>query len=260
MDEADSTHGKTRNRRGLAVPGLLACLIVSALAFSAAESAAAAECPADYCTERATNENGFYLLMIPAGGIALIAPSLADCKWEVEAQFSDGSPTEFYSFDASKSFQSSHTFPEPGVYFVDIYATEGVHGGDSTPCPDLHIQAKVTYPEPAAKETGEPGPEQPLAHPPAGGGAVAGSQPPAGAPPAGSSPVPYWRACGGGVRAHLVSCPKARKVIRAARDLLSRARLARGAVFQAGGFSCRLRHGTAGSVSCRRGRQRVLGT
>ena len=74
----------------------------------------------------------------------------------------------------------------------------------------------------------------------------------------------FWRDCGNDIRAHRLPCPKARRVIGAARSILTRARpserLAQGAVFKAEGFSCRLRDDAAGSVSCWRGRQRALGT
>lgn len=242
---------------------LLAVLMVGLITQADLPRADAA-CEADYCTERTTNEDGFYLLTIPAGGIALIpgGSALADCKWEVEAQFSDGSPPETYFFDATQPFQSSHTFPEPGVYFVDIYATEGVHGAGPSKCPDLHIQAKVTYPEPP-QEPEEPGPEGPGISS-SGGGAAATAQPPVIVPAPQPEASTFWRDCGGGVLAHRVPCPKARRVIGAARSLLAHARpsdrLAEGAIFKAAGFSCRLRKGDATSVSCRRGRQRVLGT
>lgn len=245
----------------------LLALLMAGLIAQADPPRADAACEADYCTERTTNKDGFYLLMIPAGGIGLIEPPLADCRWEkVEAQFSDGSPPEFFSFDATKEFKSSHTFPEPGVYFVDIYATEGIHSDGPSECPELHIQAKVTYPEPPPpKEPKEPQPEGPKAPPPAsagGGSASAGT--PAAPRPASPALDRFWRECGGGVLAHRVRCPKARRVIGAARSLLARARssdrLTAGAVFEAAGFSCRLRKGDATSVSCRRARQRVLGT
>jgi hypothetical protein len=248
-----------RRRGRLAIPPVLAALAAS-LAFLPAW-ASAAECPADKCFEFTTSPNGVYVLTIPARGIALIpgGSGLADCKWSVKAEFGDGSEPEELEFDASKAFTSSHTFPAPGVYIVDIYATEGIHAGSSTACPDLHIQAKVTYPEPVPEESEEPAPEGPGAQAPGGGGgAAAATQAPAGAaapaPPPGS---PYWKACGGVARAHLVACRKAKRVIRAARSLLSRARLEQGASFKAAGFGCRLRGN--GDLACQRGKQRVLG-
>jgi hypothetical protein len=247
-----------RGRRWLGVPVLLLALTAAMMIAAPAERAGAAECPADYCTERTTDANGNYFLTIPAGGISLIpgGAALADCKWQVEVQFSDGSEPEELVFDATKEFKSSHQFPEPGLYLVDIYATKGVHSGGSSECPDLHIQAKVTYPEPPPpKETEEPPQGGPGAQAPGGGAAAAAGTAAAPSPP----PAPYWQACGGGMRAHLLTCRKARAVLAAARDLLSRAGLAHGGTFKAAGFSCSRRGGSSGAISCRRGRQRVLG-
>jgi hypothetical protein len=252
----------TDRRRGrLAIPPTLAAIAAS-LALIGAAGASAAECPADYCTERTTMPNGIFELKIPPKYIAFIpiegSSELVDCTWQVRVDFGDGSEPEKLEFDASKEFSASHQFPEPGVYYVEIYAEEGIHAGNKTECPDEHIQAKVTYPEPPPKETEEPGTEGPGTQPPGGGGgAVAAATPPPAAAPT-PAPGPPWRACGGGIRAHLVACRRAKRVIRAARAFLSRAKLEQGASFQAAGFSCRLRGN--GNLSCRRGRQRVLGT
>jgi hypothetical protein len=258
MAEADPGQTVERRWRRLAIPVLVLGLIAAPAIVSPAERAAAAECPADYCLELKTNANGIYVLTIPAEGIALMpgGSALADCIWQVEAQFSDGSEPETYVFDATKEFKSSHKFPEPGVYYVDIYATEGVHGDGPSECPDRHIQAKVTYPEPPPPKE-EPEPEEPGAQLPPGSPASPASPLSSSTAPssAGSHEAPYWRACGTGVRAHRVTCRKARQVIREARDFLARARLKQGASFKAAGFNCRLRRG---SLSCRRGPQSVL--
>src|SRR5262249_16485847 len=105
MIEVQSGQGRGRGLRRIAAGSAL-ILAAMTLSLTPAESAGAAECPADYCTERVTNSEGFYLLAIPAYGITFVpgGAALADCKWEVEAQFSDGSPAEHYTFDATKSF------------------------------------------------------------------------------------------------------------------------------------------------------------
>lgn len=258
MTEAESTNEGCHRGRAVAVLLVLAATATSIALLPA--TASAAECDADYCTERTTNSNGVYILVIPAGGIALVpgGSAFADCKWNVKADFGDGSEPEELEFDAAKEFRSSHKFPEPGIYYVDIHASNGVHAGDLTKCPDLHIRAKVTYPEPPPEETEEPGPEGPGAQAPGGGDAVVAIQPPVAAAGPTPQPSPYWRACGGGVRAHLVACRRAKQVLRTARALLSGARLEQGATFRAAGFSCRAR--ANGDLACRRGQRRVLGT
>jgi hypothetical protein len=256
MAEVDSTNRRCRRRAGLVIVLVLGAMAVGA-AFVPA-GASAAECPADRCFEFTTNARGIYVLSIPAGGIAFLGGAeLGDCKWQVKVEFSDGSPPEELEFDAAKAFVSSHQFPAPGVYLVDIHATEGVHEADQAKCPDLYIQAKVTYPTPPPpKEEEKPAPEGPGVQAPGGGSVPAATQTPSDATPQ-TDPDPYWQACGSGVRAHLVPCSRAKRVIRAARSLLARARLEKGATFTAARFSCRLR--ANGGVACRRGRQRVLG-
>ncbi|HEY7255837.1 MAG TPA: hypothetical protein VH476_04060 [Solirubrobacterales bacterium] len=214
---------------------------------------------AAFCLDANTNASGFYGLFIPANYIQSQeggAP-LDNCTWQVEADYGDGSPPGKYVFEEDKLFTAGHTFPEPGVYDVVINATEGQHI-DESPCPDLLIEATITYPEPPPQEEAEEAaPGGPGAEAPGGGGGAPAAPPPAGTPPPAPPHQPYWSGCGGGVRAHLIACRKAKRVIRSARAFLSRARLEQGASFRAAGFTCRLRGN--GDVACRRGRQRVLG-
>jgi len=219
---------------------------------------ASAACPVDYCTAITTDSNGLATLKIPGKLVRLGYPQLQECTWDVVAEYGDGSPDGSYAFSEAIGLEAEHVYPEPGVYTFDAVAENGLHDGTSEPCPDVHIQATVTFhdPTPPVKDPEEPAPEEGPATPP-GGGAPA-SQPPVAAPPA-AAPA-YWRGCGHGVRTHLVTCRKARKVVAAAGEHVTRARPPQGAVFQASGFSCRLRQGPTGLyLSCRRGSQRVLG-
>jgi hypothetical protein len=244
----------------------LLALLLGALALGGPARADAA-CEAEYCTTAMTEPDGRYQLDIAPHLVGFFYPTLAGCTWDVEAQYGDGSAPGEYVFSEAEGLEADHTYPEPGVYTFHAYATNGVHDGTSEECPALHIEATVIYPEPTPpKEPEEPGPEEPVKQPTAGSG---GGAPPMAATPA--APMPpspavdrFWRECGGGVLAHRVPRSKARRVIRAARSLLASARsperLAEGAIFKAAGFTCRLRKGDAGSVSCWRGRQRVSGT
>ncbi len=245
-----------------------AILLLTLLGALALPSPAQADpaCEADKCLTVVTKPDGSYTLAIPGNAIGFFYEELDGCTWNVEAQYGDGSEPGEYVFSETDGLEAEHTYPAPGVYTFDAYATEGLHDGTSEACPDLHIQATVTYPEPPPpKEPEEPEPEEPVKVP-AGGSGVAAS--PQVQPPDIQLPAPaidrFWRDCGKDVRAHRLPCPKARRVIGAARSILARARpserLAQGAVFKAEGFSCRLRDDAAGSVSCWRGRQRALGT
>jgi hypothetical protein len=244
---------------------ILLLLLLGALALPSPAQADPA-CEADYCTIAVTKPDGRYQLTIPPHVVGFFFEELAGCTWTaVEAQYGDGSEAGEYEFGDAEGLEAEHTYPEPGVYIFHAYATEGLHDGTSEACPDFHVQATVTYPEPPPLEPEEPEPEEPVRGP-AGGSAVAA--PPQIQLPDLQLPVPaterFWRDCGKDIRAHRVPCPRARRVIAAARSILTRARpserLAQGAVFKAGGFSCRLRDDAAGSVSCWRGRQRALGT
>jgi hypothetical protein len=207
-----------------------------------------------------TEPDGRATLKIPGKLVRFAYPQLKECTWEVEAEYGDGSPNGSYVFSEAIGLEAEHTYPEPGVYTFDAYATHGEHDGTSEPCPDVHVEATVVYPDSTPpEEPEEPAPEGPGVQAPGGGSsAAAATQPPAAAEPPATQPNPYWRACGGGIRVHLVACHRAKQVIRAARDLLSRARLEQGASFKAAGFSCRLLGN--GDLACRRGKQRVLGT
>jgi hypothetical protein len=235
---------------------VLPALITGFMAFSAAPKASAAGCEADYCTIVVTEPDGRATLKIPGKLVRIAYPELKECTWEVEAQYGDGSPPGSYVFSEAIGLEAEHTYPEPGTYTFNGYATKGMHDGTSEPCPDVHIEATVIYTDPNPPE--EPEPEGVKPPPSGGGGSPAVTLPPVTFPPLESpKPIPYWKACGGGVRAHQVACRKAKQVVRSARSVLSRTRPEQGATFTAAGFSCRLHKG--GSISCRRGAQRVLG-
>ncbi len=208
-----------------------------------------AACEVDFCTTGTTDPSGVYQLDVTPAAIAFGFPALTDCVWEdVEADFGDGSPNGEYEFDAAVGISESHQFPAPGVYTVHVYAREGTHSGSGGPCPDMEIEAVVTYPPPAPPPTPPPG-------------ETGGS----GAPPAPAGPSteqravdpPYWRNCGA-IRAHAVYCKKARRVAGTARAFISRARLAKGATFRAAGFSCKLRQSGKRPLACRQGPKRIL--
>jgi hypothetical protein len=258
MAEVESTNERSPRWRAVAILLLLAAL-AAGLALISPPPASAAECEADYCTTVFTEPDGRATLTIPGGLVRFAYPALKECTWEVEAQYGDGSPSGSYVFSEAIGLEAEHTYPQPGVYVFNAYAAQGMHDGTSEPCPDVRIEATVVYPDstPPPEETEEPGPEGPGVQAPGGEVAAAPTQPPAGA--ASPTPLPtYWRACGGGVRAHLAGCRRAKEVIRAAKGLLSQARLEQGATLRAAGFSCRLRGD--GDLACRRGKQRVLGT
>jgi hypothetical protein len=242
-------------------------LLLTVLGTLALPSPAQADpvCEADECLTVITQPDGSYTLAIPGNLIGFVHEELDGCTWAVEAQYGDGSEPGEYVFSETDGLEAEHTYPAPGVYTFDAYATEGLHDGTSEACADLHVQATVIYPEPLPKEPEEPEVEEPLKVPAEGSGVAASppNQLPDIQPPAPATGR-FWRECGTDIRAHRLPCPKARRVIGAARSILFRARpskrLAQGAVFKAEGFSCRQRDDAAGSVSCWRGRQRALGT
>jgi hypothetical protein len=244
------------NWRRLAILALPVALAAIVLALLAAERASAAECKADFCTKVITEPDGRATLQIPGKLLRLRYPELQECTWKVSVEYGDGSPQGELTFSEAIGLEAEHTYPKPGAYTLNAFATEGVKEGTAEPCPDKHIEASVIFPEPAppVEVPEESGKEVRV---PGGGGPLV-------APPdvnftPGPTPVPRWRACGRGVRAHLVGCAKARKVIAAARGILSRESRSNDATVQASGFTCR-RRGGSGSLSCRRGPQRVLGT
>lgn len=247
----------------MAIRALLLASLLGVLALAGPARADAA-CEADYCTAAITDANGRYKLTIGPHSVGFFFPALAGCTWDIEAQYGDGSPPGDYVFSDADGLEAEHIYPDPGVYTFHAYATNGVHDGTAEECPDLHIEATVVHPDPPPPK--EPDPEEPVKQP--AGGSGGGNLPIVVVPVAPMAPSPaidrFWRDCNGGVLAHRVPCPRARRVVRAARSLLTRARsserLAEGAVFKAAGFSCRLRKDTDGSVSCWHGRQRVLGT
>jgi hypothetical protein len=258
MAEDESTNERCRRGRTIAI--LLALTATAAsLALLPTAAASAAGCEADYCTTLITEPDGRATLKIPGKLVRLVYPQLKECTWEVEAQYGDGSPSGSYVFSEAIGLEAEHTYPEPGEYTFNAYATHGMHDGTSEPCPDVHIEATVIYPKPPPppEEKEEPEAEGPGVLSPGGGSPAAAAQPLAPASVPTPQPIPYWRACSGGVRAHLVTCHRAKQVITAARKHLAMAGLERGATFMAAGFSCRLRGG--GKLACRRGKQRVLG-
>ncbi len=240
----------------------LPCLVLLLATVSPARAGAAVDCESAICItleEKLTNSHGQYNLFIPADYVGYEIPELNGCSWQVEAQFGDGSAPEHYEFHEEALFLASHLFPGPGHYQVVIDATEGKRS-DESKCPDVHIEVPVTFSAPPPpEETEEPTQEGPAVQVPGGGGATAANPGAASATVPTPGPNPYWRACGGGIRSHLVVCRRAQGVIAAARDFLSHVGPAQGGAFTAAGFSCRRRGGSPAAISCRRGRQRVLG-
>jgi len=257
MAEVEATHERCHRRRALAIL-LLAAAILAAPGLLRTAEAAAAGCEADYCTTVITDPDGRATLTIPGKLVRLAYPQLKECTWEVEARYGDGSPPGSYVFSETTGLEAEHTYPKPGTYTFNAYATNGMHDGTSESCPDVHIEATVIYPDSTPpEEEQEPGPGGPGVQVPGTGAGVAANPLPAGTPPM-SRATAYWQACGHGVRAHLVPCRRAKRVVRAARGLIPRAKLELGATFKAAGFSCRLR--ADGDVACRYGKQLVLGT
>ena len=120
-------------------------------------------CEADKCLTVVTKPDGSYTLAIPGNAIGFFYEELDGCTWNVEAQYGDGSEPGEYVFSETDGLEAEHTYPAPGVYTFDAYATQGLHDGTSEACPDLHVQATVTYPEPPPpKEPEEPEPEEPV--------------------------------------------------------------------------------------------------
>lgn len=244
---------RSRAALAAALAGLFALLML------AAPSRSAAACPTEpFCVT--TDANGTYVLKVPpASVIAYFKPEFAaleDCVWPVVVDFGDGSPDAIYEWVASTGLTGSHTFPAPGVYTVHIDATGGTHAESGEPCPDVHIVATVTYPEPASPPPGEPPLEEAAGGP---GGSPAGSiggggLPNVEAPAAGAAAPAFWRRCPHGVLTHQVSCRRGLVVVQ-----LALARLLGRGTARADGFVCHLRS-APGPVRCRRGPQRILAT
>jgi hypothetical protein len=247
---------------GAAVLAASVLLLTALLPTERAEGA----CTAEICMklDYVTNQEGLYVLVITPLMLEFVLPEeLRDCVWDVESQFSDGSPPEHYVFDAAKSFSAAHRFPERGTYLVTVHATNGIQADNGEPCPTIQIDATVLYPDPPPPPPPPP-PVEPRA-PPAGDPPAPPPQSPATRLAGDGDDAPqgpassYWRNCGA-IQAHAVSCKRARRVVRAARTTLSRARserLAEGATFRATGFSCRLRQSGPKPLACRLGKRRV---
>jgi hypothetical protein len=246
-----------------------------ALCLALAPGHAAAACPegVDFCGT--TNQQGTYVLYIPPFSVLSKFPgyeelaALEDCVWEVGVEFGDGSPGEVYTFDAAIGLTGSHTFPQPGTYFVEVHAREGKHAGSEEPCPDFDQTAGITYPEPPPQE--EPEEPQPPDPPDPPGPQNPPTGDPADATPAdpmtGLGPSPntttrssFWRSCGAGVRTHRVGCRRGRRVIRRAASAIARqpASFSGRLPGRAMGFACRLRLTPSREIACRRGSRRVL--
>jgi hypothetical protein len=254
-----------RRRRALLAAALLT--IVAALLASPGVSRADEKCADgnEYTFCKTTEKNGTYTLIVPKGDLlALLEPAFApykDCTWSVLADFGDET-TGDYVWDAEIGLTASHKFPAPGSYIVTVDATEGTHNQSGEPCPDLHLTAYVTYPEPVEEppeeepeEPGEEGP--PLEENPGGGGPTqsAGAQDAPGQLAAGTRSSPYWSRCGRGILAHRVRCRRARAVMREARPSLAQGLPAPVHVL---GFSCHLRPNAKRTIACRRGERRIL--
>jgi hypothetical protein len=247
-----------RRTATLAAGLVLAAATASLLAPTRAEAA----CPTKLCLN--TDAGGtVHLEVPPLSVVAFFYPEVApyeDCKWDVvNVEFGDGSPKETYVWDGTKSFVGSHTFPSPGVYTVQINATQGHHQPSGEPCPDFPVTATVTYPVPPPPPKEKP-PES--SETPTGNGQRPGGSNGSGGSstaeeerePGPSHPNLIWRLCGSDVYAHRVACAKARRVVKGALEKLSGPGSARVA-----GFRCRLNPDQPRPISCRRGTSRILG-
>ena len=169
----------------------------------------------DYCTPNGlTNTDGSYNLSIPADAIGFdIHGELDGCTWQRRSPVRRRVRTRRVRLQRDRRPRSRST-PIPATgglprrHLRDGRAPRRDLGSE---CPDLHIQATVTYPEPPPpKETEEPQQEGPGAGPgrrsaprpsPPGRGGRHGPEPPAG-------DRRFWRACGGGIRAHRAPLPQ----------------------------------------------------
>jgi hypothetical protein len=237
--------------------------VAGAVALTAPSADAAETCPTPpLCVE--TDANGLYVLHVPPLSlVAILYPEvapIADCYWTVvEVDYGDGSPGETYEWDATKEFNGSHTFPEPGTYTVQIDATRGHHVGSGEPCPDFPITATVTFREPPVEPP--PGPDPGGETPdPGGGQPPPAASPDTGAPllvpqlrPPGDEAISYWRRCRSKVLTHGVTCKKGRRVAGRARRKLAGRRSA-----SVAGFRCTLSPALPRPIDCRRGADRIV--
>ncbi|MFI5027379.1 MAG: hypothetical protein ACHQCF_00175 [Solirubrobacterales bacterium] len=246
---------------------LAAGLTATAAATAAllAPTSAIAACPTQPLCFR-TDEHGTYRLHLPPlASLATFEPKVVeveDCNWaNVAVNFGDGGPGETVTWDATKEFTGSHTFPHPGEYTVQIDATQGHHQPSGEPCPDLPITATVTFPTPTPPPKEEPkeesretpketGPKPGDSH---GSGGSSGTKQEEGEKGA-SHPILLWHRCGSDVYAQGVACTRARKVIKGALKKLTK----RGSAPVAG-FRCRLNPDEPRPISCHRGSSRILG-
>jgi hypothetical protein len=244
--------------------GAVLIALLAGVAIMFLPAPARASCSADYCLSFyvSTDSSGTYTLEIPPGFIGgTVLKGLGDCEWEAKADFGDGSPQAQYTFSAEAGLTASHTFPPYGTYLVQIDAINGHHTASKGElCPSIHIEATVTYSEPASPPPGEPPSEKPT------GGPSGGSQ--GGHGPSVSPNVevgggdqqqtragqPFWRRCGGGLLTHRVACSRGRRVV--AGWLVHKRRGRPHA--RVAGFSCRQRPRAKRPVACRRGGRRIL--
>ena len=77
----------------------------------------------------------------------------------MEAQYGDGSEPGEYVFNEAEGLEAEHTYPGAGgLHSSTPTQPKGCTTATSEACPDLHIEATVTYPDPAAAErTGRTG-------------------------------------------------------------------------------------------------------
>jgi hypothetical protein len=244
--------------RVLSGKAIIAAVLVAflAAAVSAPPAGAAKPCPVEYCTD----SSGRYVLEVPPLTYNPFLADYADCVWNVEVDFGDGTQGD-YVFDAAVGLTGEHVFPMPGTsYTVQVWLREGAHSESEEPCPDYGQSATVRYRTEAEEADPPPveGPPQPKpGEPPTPGPPPTAPNvqetPDSGASAPEPEPTAHWKRCRGGVYAHLVGCRKARRVAGAAGTKLTRPGTA-----QARGFACRLPRGPLQSIVCKRGEQSVL--
>jgi hypothetical protein len=252
-------------RRGALLAAALLAATVSLLAFASRSHAQSCKdgATADICVNLGsvgTSATGVYTLNIPAhyiGSQPYLYPSLKECRWDVSADFGDGSPPWVGTFDTEVGIKETHKYPSYGVYHATIDATNGKKPNEA-PCESVHIEVTVTWSEPAPPPP--PPPPPPPTEETTGGGGPAGGGSGGGATgeeekrEPGQALIVYWSECGRGIYVHRVGCRKAGTVVGKARP-----RLLRGLhSVRVAGFSCTFRQKALRRISCRRGSRRIL--
>ena len=88
-------------------------------------------------------------------------PDLSDCTWQVNADFGDGSEPEELRIPARNPTSAPTTPSRPGHLPRSTSTRPKANDADRATCPDLHIEAQVTYPDPPPPKEEESAPEEP---------------------------------------------------------------------------------------------------